>query len=465
MLTSLICLLLFVSPNISFGESLGNELSSANGFVQLEGMSIYCPECARVDEQFCEIRQGAEQLLVDCENIVDYLLPPLAVGDYDGKHPAPKELMQYLLREERDYTRSRAALRLLGKSSKGKQLLAQNASVILRYYRSEIEELVNLEFADSTVWSAFWNTAQDAGSAIRLRSIILVRHPDIGLEEFFSQMSVTDSEADLELLNKAGELLRVLGGSEFEFPIRNTARSLKACSDISSKGDSCLAAITSSSSISLEPLPDSAKRYLGRVRMQSALSNLQQERVSAREKIALLTKSGYQLSRTDSAHGVVREAVRELLAEDTREGVFSKSELTMLAVFAEQDEQLRRDIGLLAAKGDLVGEVTENPAREEFKRGRLGKVLSKSGVSNDAEGSKPGVFILVSLLLVSLLLIASSLLFRWRNLSFAGSSFLKREKQYSEEPESKSQAASIAALAISAALAELSYSACIAPRA
>ena len=110
------CLLLIPAPVLA---DAGSDRDLSSGLIMLEGLSIYCPDCSRVDESYCELNNKGERILINCSNLLDYLLPALSLGHYDTRHPAPSELLTYLLREKLPYKRASASLILLGTQCRG----------------------------------------------------------------------------------------------------------------------------------------------------------------------------------------------------------------------------------------------------------------------------------------------------------------------------------------------------------
>ena len=96
-----------------------------------------------------------------------------------------------------------------------------------------------------------------------------------------------------------------------------------------------------------------ARRYLGRVRMQSVLAYIKTQPLSPRERIRLLSGSASRISRTAEAHQTLRKAVKELISQEDALLDFSEAELSMLAEFAGHDEELKRYILICLLKAAL----------------------------------------------------------------------------------------------------------------
>ena len=109
------------------------------GFIRLQGVTVFCPTCQRLDEEDCELTVKGEPRMVSCERLLDYLLPEL-IENKTQYRPEAKELAAYLLSGGQEGPGTRAAILLLLSTEDGRLLFQRQAAQFCGKFKQVIDE-------------------------------------------------------------------------------------------------------------------------------------------------------------------------------------------------------------------------------------------------------------------------------------------------------------------------------------
>lgn len=368
----------YLTPAV-WAETEVESRESTHQSVRLSGLTVLCPSCRQHDETYCEVPYQGEDVLVRCEEALDYLLPELAYDGYDGKHPSAAELRSFLIREDPAYPAAKAAIELLLQTKEGQHLLRESALVLIDRYGEIIEECIKNSRGTPELWRSLWYVGGEGNSAtvIRLRATIAVQHPELDIEDLYLDLSIKNTARDIRTLELLAAVLRS-SGSTWVTEFQKVKEMLHYCSSVS------LSEVFEGCGESeISQLSRAAQSYLKRVQVQAVLSFIDQKTPLPKDRISLLARIPYKKFRTPECHSVLLGALQDLQRsgeEELREISGEEGVMEMLSVFARNDDeiaaQVRRISLTLRSKSGLEDAEALNQA------------LELAGVAADQQGEK-----------------------------------------------------------------------------